>query len=449
MSPTTRRLLTMAMPLMTSRFVQTLNTFISMLVLAQLGHRVLAASLLISSTRVIILLVFLAPLFAIGSITGRQFGGQHHNKLAALIWQAWLTALLLSGMAILSLNSLEPLLRLFHQPEDIIPVVMTFMHYFLPSIPIIALAVTNMQFLAGIKKQGWITWISLITLVVNAVLSYGLTLGYFGLPHWGVKGCSLAMLTTNTLGALLSFIAVIRYTPKLFHGKTQSHRKLVWLRQIFKIGLPICGQLGSEMIAMSVLIIMVGWFGELAMGANHISREYMLFVIVPIFGLADASGVTIGHAMGERHYTAVRQIGHSTIRITLVFCTLITAIFALGHKPLADAFIHLDSPNAMALYGLAMTLLTIRIISMYFDSIADVLVGALRGLYDTRYPMWVEIVTNWGISVPLAFTLSQALDMGMVGIPIAAIFGRFAAMVSLVKRWQRMSLNCAHHHPKC
>ena len=50
-----KQLLTLGIPLAASRFMHTLNTFIVMLFIAQLGHDALAASFTMATTRIIIM----------------------------------------------------------------------------------------------------------------------------------------------------------------------------------------------------------------------------------------------------------------------------------------------------------------------------------------------------------------------------------------------------------
>ena len=72
MRTTIKKLLTLGIPLAASRFMHTLNTFIVMLFIAQLGHDALAASFTMATTRIIMLVIFMSPLFAIGSLVSRQ-----------------------------------------------------------------------------------------------------------------------------------------------------------------------------------------------------------------------------------------------------------------------------------------------------------------------------------------------------------------------------------------
>ena len=85
MLPALKRLFAIALAMMTSRLTQTLNTFIAMAMIAQLGNTVLAAGLTISATRIVVMLIFMSLLFSTGAITGRLVGEKRHNALPEML----------------------------------------------------------------------------------------------------------------------------------------------------------------------------------------------------------------------------------------------------------------------------------------------------------------------------------------------------------------------------
>lgn len=103
-----KALLSMGVPLASTRLVQTLNTFIAMAILAQLGHTVLAASFLIGIIRTFIFLVAMAPLFALGSIMSRQIGAKNTVVILAIVQQSWVTIMVLSVIPVVFMLFIGP-----------------------------------------------------------------------------------------------------------------------------------------------------------------------------------------------------------------------------------------------------------------------------------------------------------------------------------------------------
>lgn len=429
---------TMAVPMMTSRFVQTLNGFVTMLVLAQLGSAVLAASLTIATVRIVILLMAMSPLFVLGAIVGRQMNTDAQKKLPALLAQSWWLSLALSLPAMLVMWFIAPLLQWTHQPAAIIPIVTTFFHVQCWMMPAILIAVVGQQFLAAMKQQHWVTGLSVLSFLLNSVLCYVLVMSPWGVPSFGVAGAAWAGFLSAWVAAIVTVYFVLQKLPVALAWRDFSLKTMHWVRLILKVGLPVCLQFSSEMLVLLVIAVMVGWFGEIAMSASQISNQYMLFAIVPIFGLSEASSIRVGHAFADRKLTELGALGQAGLLLSIVATVTLGLIFLLFHRPLAELFMAQGLVHREAIYWLAMTLLLIRVISMFFDGLADVSSGLLRGLFDTRFPMWIGLFFNWVVMLPLAYVLSIYFHEGVIGICLAGLFSRMIEGAILLRRWYYM-----------
>lgn len=65
--------------------------------------------------------------------------------------------------------------------------------------------------------------------------------------------------------------------------------------------------------------------------------------------------------------------------------------------------------------------------------------GALRGLKDTRVPMWLAVAAYWGLGMPLGAGLGLGLGWGPQGMWLGLIVGLTAAAVLLGWRFERSS----------
>ena len=428
-----KQLLSMAIPMMSTRFTQIITTFISMVVLAQLGHTVLAASFTIGMYRVIVLLIFFSVLFSLGAIVGRHFAEKAFQSLSPMLWQAWLVGFLISLPIIFFSLIAGPLMHALHQPQSVIPFIQTYFLIFAISAPGNMLAGVHNQFLSGLKKQQFVTLNSILMLCISTFFNVGLVLGMFGLPKLGVAGSAWAAVITSYSAMLFSGYYLFKFMPCKI-GKPHF-AGLQYFKKIFSIGLPISYQTTSEMLGLLVITVITGWFGEVAMGASQISNEYMLMVLVPIFGLSEANTLVVTHSVGEKDHTSTRLYSKVGILLAFAITLFFGIVFAIFHQPLADLFIQFDKSDAHAIYELAMILLAIRIVRMVFDSITMVYTGSLRGLYDTKYAMWVSILTQWVLIFPLTLGLSLWAGLGVIGIAIASVLARIISSVLLHRRW--------------
>ena len=349
--------------------------------------------------------------------------------------QAWLLAVLLAVPPMLLFAFIAPILKILHQPDSIIPLIAEYCHYALWGLLPILLTVVNQQVLAGIKRQVIVTWLSILSLLLSAFFNYSLVLGHFGFAKHGFNGAGIALIISTTITFIISTGCVIKHCLHYTSFKTVVLKGAQWIKFTLKIGLPICLQVSSEMLSFMVLTIMVGWLGEIALAASQIPSEYMLFVIVPVFGLSEASAITVGHAMGEKNLLLVNQLCKSGILLACLFAAIVGIIFICFHRPLASVFIHFGTIHAEKIYQLAMWILAIRLLGMFFDNVTAIITGSLRGLYDAKYPMWVSIATSWILFIPLAIVLAFICKLGVIGITIAASIMQLVSAVVLIKRW--------------
>src|SRR3972149_9239733 len=74
--------------------------------------------------------------------------------------------------------------------------------------------------------------------------------------------------------------------------------------------------------------------------------------------------------------------------------------------------------------GLASTLLLYAATFQFPDGIQVLSAGALRGLKDTRVPMFIAMFAYWGLGMPLGAGLGLGLGMGPRGMGVGLFAGR-------------------------
>ena len=74
------------------------------------------------------------------------------------------------------------------------------------------------------------------------------------------------------------------------------------------------------------------------------------------------------------------------------------------------------------------------------DGVQAVAAGALRGLQDTRVPMWIAIFSYWVPGIGLAVGLGFFTALEGTGVWIGLATGLFFAAALLIRRWSRRDL---------
>ena len=82
------------------------------------------------------------------------------------------------------------------------------------------------------------------------------------------------------------------------------------------------------------------------------------------------------------------------------------------------------------------------------DGVQAVAAGALRGLQDTRVPMWIAVFSYWVPGFGLSLALGFATALAGIGVWIGLATGLAFAAVLLTWRWaRREALGLTHIQP--
>jgi multidrug resistance protein, MATE family len=75
---------------------------------------------------------------------------------------------------------------------------------------------------------------------------------------------------------------------------------------------------------------------------------------------------------------------------------------------------------------------------LIMDAMQVIALGLLRGVQDTRVPMWLAAVSYWGIGIPCSYVLAFPLGLGGVGLWLGLVVGLlFAASLLMARFWAR------------
>jgi Na+-driven multidrug efflux pump len=207
------------------------------------------------------------------------------------------------------------------------------------------------------------------------------------------------------LGILLSGRARIRLSLR----RLRIDLPLMW--QIFRIALPSTIQMTLRSFSRATLLGIVALYGTFAVAAYGVAARVFMTVFVPGFGLGNAAATLVGQNLGakkpDRAARSVWLISGYNVALMLI-CVAVIVPFA---SPIVAAFE--DSPEVVALGAAALRIFAIGYV---FSALGSVLARALDGAGNTMPAMVINLLTLWGIQIPLAWILSQLLGWGTNGL---------------------------------
>jgi MATE family multidrug resistance protein len=115
--------------------------------------------------------------------------------------------------------------------------------------------------------------------------------------------------------------------------------------------------------------------------------------------------------------------------------TITAAAMVLFPRALLSIYVDPDDVANAAVVGFALKFLVFAAAFQLVDGVQAVAAGALRGLQDTRVPMWIAIFSYWVPGIGAALLFAFALGLEGVGVWIGLSTGLACAAVLLLWRW--------------
>ncbi len=432
-----------ATPMVLAEMVYTVSGFLGMLMLAHLGHNVLAASGLLYATETMIKVIGISPLFSLSAMVAQAYGKNERYEIGNLIQQAWCLAGVIAVIMMLLYLFIQPLLLILGQSPHLIKLIVSYFYITLWALPAFTINMVNIQFCLGIGKQKLSMFVTICQVVIVVCLGYVLIDGKLGFSALGITGWAIA----NVISIWIEFFlfAVFFFATDEFKQyylfKTHVNNQWRHLRKLLNIGYPLILQTAGELLSFSFIIFMTGWLGQVPLAAMEVVVQFLMWMIIPAYGISIAAAVLVGQSLGAKKYADARHYGNSSLLLGLILLSMFGVILNVFPRSLAQWFLSLDQPHYTELLSIIRILFILIVFSQFFDTVRNVLTGALRGMFDTKIPMLAGLVSIWLVRMPLAYFFGLMLKQGIYGIVYSAIIGTAVGGLWLWWRWQKKSRN--------
>lgn len=439
------KILPLALPMTVIQLVTFGSGFLCMMMMSRLGHQVLAASALIFSTQMTVMAISMSMLFSLSVLIGHAYGAGNNSEIGNFLQQGWTFALIIAIPVILLFWHVDKLLLIVGQEKTIVAIVQTYFHAYVWAVVPLFLMACNQQFCYGVHKQKLVMFTSALGVIILLVTAYNLIFGKIGLPALGVAGLGYAMAAQAWSVFLLMILSFCYFEFfkrfQLFNYRV--HKNWQHLKKMFHIGWPISVQVGGEMLSVFACAAMVGWLGTNSLAAYQVVSQYFFLIIVPIFSLSQASGILVGQAKGGQQFDKIKKLGHVSVYLALLLGSIAALMFLLFPRWLAAFYFDVHNPIYATTLHLVILLFAVTAFNLLLDAVRNVITGALRGLFDTKFPMMVGLIVIWLIGIPLGYVMAFQWHWGVVGISLGSGIGVLLGAIVVLYRWHIL---CKQYH---
>ncbi|MDP1668493.1 MATE family efflux transporter [Phaeovulum sp.] len=295
------------------------------------------------------------------------------------------------------------------------------------------------SYLAAFERTQVVLAVTLVSVALNFCLNWMLIFGNWGAPELGVQGAAIATLSVQITGMAL-LAAYSGWQPalrqfELFHRFWRPDWQA--MRKVFRLGLPI-GLTGlAEGGLFQASALMMGWLGVAALAAHGIALELAALTFMVHLGLSNAATVRVGRADGARDTRGLRDAALTATVLSLAVAVVGVALFLAMPETLVALFLDAAKPGSAEIIAFGAKLLAVAALFQMFDAMQVMALGLLRGVQDTRVPMWLASISYWLIGIPASYVLAFPLGLGGVGLWFGLVVGLACAATLLMARFWR------------
>jgi len=246
--------------------------------------------------------------------------------------------------------------------------------------PVLSAALTG--WLCGIGRTVTVTYVTFISLAVNALLAWGLVLGEWGLPRMGISGAALATVSAQLISAAMFSLLFV----KAGGFSNPGCRRLNWpeLRRFLSLAAPLGLRISGELAAWTLFLVFVGRLGTVELAASSIAFRINGTAFFPALGLGQAAGILVGHARGAGKDEDVPAIAWQSLLVCEVWMVSMALLFAVASAPLVAIFAG-SGPDASLIVDAGSLIMKFVALYCIFDA-ANVVIGCvLASAGDTRW----------------------------------------------------------------
>ena len=304
-----------------------------------------------------------------------------------------------------------------------------------------ALAVMVLKsYLSALERTQVVLWATVAAAAVNVLGNYALIFGNFGAPELGIRGAAISSILVQLVSMVLLAIYVARVTPEHTLFKRFWRADGQAFGQVFRLGWPIGITNLAEVGLFAASSVMMGWLGVLTLAAHGIALQITSAFFMVHLGLSNVATIRAGRALGRGDLAGLRLGGRMVTALSMAMVALTMALFLLMPAPLIAVFVAPSEPDRAAVIAIGIGLLAAAALFQLVDAAQVIALGLLRGVQDTRVPMWIATASYWLAGVPLSYLLGFTFGLGGVGIWLGLAAGLALAGVFLMHRFWWLTL---------
>jgi len=278
------------------------------------------------------------------------------------------------------------------------------------------------------------TIVNALSLCLNAGLNYLLIFGVAGFPELGVRGAAVATLIARIFEFIVLFTVIyLQKTHPFKAGPKQLFDfDFGYFAKTAKTAIPVVLSEFSWAACIALIFMAYGKIGTEALAVAQVANTISDMLQSVFFGVGNATMMLIGETLGQKNREEAYINGKRSVRATLVLILITTVLMLMVNRTVTGFF----NFNALTLALMYDTLVVMALLIGPKMLAYIYICGILRAGGDTVFCMYLELICNVAVQVPMAYfavlVLHTSLPMAMIFVAV----GELVRIIACVPRFR-------------
>jgi putative MATE family efflux protein len=315
--PVGRHLVDMTLPVLLGVATMMGQAFIDAWFLGRVGDRALAAHAFSFPILMIVTSVAIGLGAGTSSVVARAIGAHDWRRARRLATDSlFLSFLITAAFCFLGVLTINPLFRLLGAPDDMIPMIRSFMLILYSGVPFVVVGMVGMASMRATGDTRLPSKLMILGSILNVLLDPIFIFGVGPIPAFGLNGAAMAALMARGVifvGAL--YLLRGRLNMISFNRPDPAELRQSW-RDILHVGIPAAGTNAIVPIATAIIIAMIAGYGPDAVAGFGVASRIESLVLVMFYALSAIIGPFVGQNLAAGKELRIME----ALRLCMIFC---------------------------------------------------------------------------------------------------------------------------------
>lgn len=409
-----KQLCKLAIPMAVQNFMSALVSASDALMLGWLDQNALSAVSLATQIQFVLNLFFMAITIGLTILAAQYWGKKDVNAVEHVLAIAMRGAVGISVVfALGALTMPGNLMRIFTNDQVLITLGSEYLR--VVAVSYIFTGISQV-YLCAMKNSGRVsrsTFYGSVAIGLNLILNAILIFGIMGMPGFGIKGAAISTFIARLAELIFVLIENRKKTVVRIRLDCLKNPNKKLKVDFGKYTLPVLANEIAWGCGFTMFSVIMGHLGTDAVAANSIANIVKNLIACVALGIGSGSGILVGNELGKGNNILAIKYGNKLCHLS-IGTGVVSGTLILLASPVIGNFSGTLSVQAKNYLQLMLYICSYYIIGKSINS--TVIAGIFCAGGDTKFGFWCDLITMWGIIVPIGLFAAFVLKLPVMAV---------------------------------